>query len=70
MIDMKEWQSRRARWNWRAFLTAEERATIERSDAALLRLEKARERYNERYGVDRAAIVNRAIQRAKFKASR
>ena len=63
---MKHWQPQPIKWDWRSFLTTEEAASIVRSDAALLRLERARASYNNRFGRERQRIVNRAIQRAKY----
>jgi hypothetical protein len=65
---MKNWQPQPAKWDWRSFLSVEEAAVIARSDAALVRLEKARQRYEQRFGRERQLIVNRAIQRAKYDA--
>jgi glutathione peroxidase-family protein len=52
------WKPRKRKWNWRKFLTAEEIEVLKRADeakAAWLTLNK-----------NRAAITNRAIQRAKY----
>jgi hypothetical protein len=54
------YKKRKPKWNWRAYLTAEELAVLvaaDRAKAAWLKL-------NE----DRAGITNRAIQRAKYAA--
>lgn len=51
---------RKPKWNWREFLTADEKAilkTADRAKAAWLALNK-----------QRAGITNRAIQRAKYAA--
>lgn len=51
---------RKPKWNWRAYLTAEESAalaTADRAKTAWLKLNK-----------ERASITNRAIQRAKYYA--
>lgn len=56
------YKPREPKWDWRAFLTEEEQAILTKADAAKaewLRLNK-----------ERAAITNRAIQRAKYSASR
>ncbi|WLA80314.1 hypothetical protein [Bradyrhizobium elkanii] len=56
------YKKREPRWNWRAFLTAEERAilaTADRAKAEWLNLNK-----------ERASITNRAIQRAKYEAGK
>ncbi len=53
---------REPKWAWRDFLTDDERLTLGRADAAKeewLRLNK-----------ERAAITNRAIQRAKYAAQK
>lgn len=52
------WKPRKPKWSWREFLTAEELEILQRADlakATWLKLNK-----------DRAAITNRAIQRAKY----
>lgn len=54
------YEKRKPKWNWRAHLTADELAVLERADrakAAWLKLNK-----------ERAGITNRAIQRAKYAA--
>lgn len=54
------WAARKPKWAWRKFLTAEEKKVLATSDAAKakwLSLNRAR-----------AAITNRAIQRAKYAA--
>ena len=57
---MARWQKRKPKWPWRDYLTPEERQTMARAEAAKrewLALNK-----------ERAAITNRAIQRAKYHA--
>lgn len=54
------YEKRKSKWDWRAYLTAEELAVLVASDkakAAWLKLNK-----------ERAGITNRAIQRAKYAA--
>ncbi len=46
------------KWNWRAFLTEEEQAVLKLADGAKLQWLQANR--------ERAAITNRAIQRAKY----
>ena len=53
---------RKPKWNWRAFLTADEQAILRASDEA----KAAWQRLNK----ERAGIVNRAIQRAKYDSRR
>lgn len=56
----QEWKKRAAKYPWRSFLTADEKAILERADHAKQAwLELNRER---------AGITNRAIQRAKYAA--
>jgi hypothetical protein len=53
-------QKRKPKWNWRAYLTADELAVLAAADkakTAWLKLNK-----------ERAGITNRAIQRAKYYA--
>ena len=64
------WQPQKDRWKWRKFLTSQEADFIKLSDAALADLEKQRKGYNRKYGSRRATIVNRAIHRAKYDASK
>ena len=64
------WKPKKDKWNWRKFLTAEEFEIIKVSDAALAVLEKQRENYNKKHGATRQFIVNRAIHRAKYSASK
>lgn len=57
---MGRYAVRKPKWDWRKFLTADEKAIIANADKAKaewLRLNQSR-----------AAITNRAIQRAKFHA--
>lgn len=58
----RAWKKREAKWPWRSFLTAEEKEILDRADAA-----KAEWINLNR---ERAGITNRAIQRAKYAASR
>lgn len=54
------YEKRKPKWNWRAYLTAEELAVLAKADkakAGWLKLNK-----------ERAGITNRAIQRAKYAA--
>lgn len=54
------YEKRKPKWDWRAYLTADELAVLERADkakTAWLKLNK-----------ERAGITNRAIQRAKYAA--
>lgn len=61
-FDPMSWRSTKVKWNWRAYLTMEEEATLKRADdAKAVWLELNR---------DRAAITNRAIQRAKADATK
>ena len=54
------YRKREPKWDWRSYLTADERAVIKAADAAKATWLKVNR--------DRAAITNRAIQRAKFHA--
>ena len=54
------YKKREPKWNWRSFLTEEEKAILlaaDKAKAAWLKLNK-----------ERAGITNRAIQRAKYAA--
>lgn len=53
-------RARKPKWDWRAYLTADETATLERADAAKAEW--------QRLNQTRAMITNRAIQRAKYAA--
>lgn len=56
------YEKRKPKWDWRSFLTVEEKAVLvaaDRAKAAWLKLNK-----------ERAGITNRAIQRAKYTAKR
>jgi hypothetical protein len=64
------WKPKKDKWNWRKFLTVEEVDIIKVSDAALAALEKQRANYNKKHGATRQFIVNRAIHRAKYSASK
>lgn len=55
------YKKRKPKWNWRAYLTADELAVLAAADkakTAWLKLNR-----------DRAGITNRAIQRAKYAAN-
>ena len=55
-----DWTPRQPKWDWRAFLSRTEKEILEAADVTKrewLRLNK-----------ERAAITNRAIQRAKYAA--
>jgi hypothetical protein len=55
------YEKRKPKWDWRSFLTPEEKSALARADkakAAWLKLNK-----------ERASITNRAIQRAKYAAA-
>lgn len=56
------WQPQKPKWPWRRFLTAEERQAIKEADAAKKRWQSLNRA--------RAAITNRAIQRAKYAAQK
>lgn len=55
------WAPRKPKWDWQSFLTADERA-------ALAEMAEAKAQWM-RLNRGRAAITNRAIQRAKYAAS-
>lgn len=52
------WEPKQAKWQWRRYLTAKEKKTLERADAAKAKWLALNS--------ERAAITNRAIQRAKY----
>lgn len=54
------WQRRKPKWDWKNFLTVEEKQVLARAD-------KAKKEWR-RLNVERAMITNRAIQRAKYSA--
>lgn len=54
------WKPRETKWDWRKFLSADEKAVLKQADEA-----KAMWRT---LNADRATIQNRAIQRAKYAA--
>lgn len=54
------WKPKQPKWDWRKFLTAEEKAALDKAD-------KAKEAWLA-LNHDRASIQNRAIQRAKHAA--
>lgn len=58
---MTMYEKRKPKWDWRSFLTPEEKAvltTADKAKTAWLKLNK-----------ERAGITNRAIQRAKYAAA-
>ena len=52
----------RRKWPWRDYLTDDERAILAKADAAKAKW--------QRLNLARASITNRAIQRAKYHATR
>ncbi len=54
------WKPRASKWNWRQFLTPEEKAIVAKVDKLDRELKALRGEKN--------LIMNRAIQRAKFEA--
>lgn len=54
------WAPKAPKWRWRDFLTSDERKTLRAAEAAKLAWKKL--------NIERAAITNRAIQRAKYAA--
>lgn len=54
------YEKRKPKWDWRSFLTSEEKAVLSAADKA----KKAWLKLNK----ERASITNRAIQRAKYVA--
>lgn len=54
------YEKRKPKWNWREFLTADEKAILDAADGA----RDAWQKLNRQ----RAGITNRAIQRAKYAA--
>lgn len=56
------WKPKKPKWDWRKYLTAEERAILARADEAKAVWKKL--------NAERAGIANRAIQRAKYDAVR
>ena len=54
------YKKRKPKWDWRSFLTADERAVLAAADKA----KKSWLKLNK----ERAGITNRAIQRAKYAA--
>jgi cell division protein FtsL len=59
---MVEFKPRKAKWDWRSFLTADEARTLAAAEAAKSEW--------KRLNVERAGITNRAIQRAKSHAAK
>lgn len=60
------WSPRSPKWPWRDYLTPEEAATIWVLDGDIATARKAQARAS----AIRAPIVNRAIQRAKYEATK
>lgn len=54
------YRPRKPKWDWRRFLTVEEKATLAAADRAKSEWQKLNR--------ERAGITNRAIQRAKYAA--
>lgn len=54
------WEPRKGKWPWRDFLTLEERDKLDEASDA--------KRHWQALNKERAAITNRAIQRAKYAA--
>lgn len=70
MKNEKPWEPQPDKWNWRAFLTADEAKIIKAADddrASIARLEAD---YQRRHAPKRQKIVNRAIHRAKYEHSK
>lgn len=63
------WKARRKKWDWRAFLTADEAQAIAQADIAKRAVTNAQRDYRKKFQRERMLIVNRAIQRAKYTAS-
>ncbi|NGX99138.1 MAG: hypothetical protein G4V63_29230 [Candidatus Afipia apatlaquensis] len=63
------WTTKRGKWNWRKFLTADETAFIKEADTARVNIELQLQAWQRKYGLRRMKTVNRAIQRAKFEAT-
>jgi hypothetical protein len=64
------WKPRRKQWNWRKFLSTEERLTIQEAEDELAEIEAQRKAWDRRWARTRQLIVNRAIHRAKYAAGR
>lgn len=62
------WSPKPGKWNWKAYLTADEARLIERADRSAARIERARQLHEEKFGRQRQLVVNRAIHRAKYAA--
>lgn len=60
------WTTKRGKWNWRKFLSADEASFIKEADAERAQIEKQMQIWQQKYGLRRMKTVNRAIQRAKF----
>lgn len=55
------YKPRKPKWDWRAFLTSEEKAMLQKADEAKAAWQKLNQ--------NRAGIANRALQRAKYAAA-
>ncbi len=64
------WKPKEKSWDWRECLTKDEAKVIAASDKAIQAIEKAREAHTKKYGLIRMQIVNRAIQRTKYRHTR
>jgi hypothetical protein len=62
------WEPQRRKWDWRKFLTTDERAVIERADKAREKIAQLQMAYEEAFGREVQLISNRAIHRAKHDA--
>ena len=56
------WKPVKRKWNWRLYLTAEEKALVAKADKLAAELRALQGQKN--------MIMNRAIQRAKYEASK
>ena len=56
------WKPPKRKWEWRKFLTADEKAVVDRADKLSAELKALQGQ--------KVLIVNRAIQRAKYEASK
>jgi len=62
------WKLQRAKWDWRKYLTPEELARIERSDAAAAKIELARRQYEKKRHIVLASIICRKEIRSRAPA--
>lgn len=62
------WESKRGKWDWRAYLTEDEASVIRVADRQAEQIAKMQKQWGERWRLRRQLIVNRAIQRAKYDA--